>query len=117
MLNGIRLIFYRFLEAIILIIVLSPIMAVIRQLAVDLDYDHFMGAQSILLIGLDMIYFILIFGIVGAIWYLYYRLTKQRRYERSEEMFFPQASEHNNYQEVNEYNNNGYDNVEDQRQN
>lgn len=84
MLDGIRLVFFRFIKGILLLLVLGPIIKAFTGFGNNLDYNHFMGGVPMLLMGLNSITWILIMGIVGAIFYLYYRAVSQRKYENEE---------------------------------
>lgn len=87
MLDGIRLVFFRFIKGILLLLVLGPIILAFTEFGNSLDYNHFMGGVGFLLLGLDMITWILIMGIVGAVFYLYYRIVAQRKYENEESYY------------------------------
>lgn len=90
MLDGIKLLFFRFLQGITILVVLSPVIVKIKSLATDTAADTTFapGAIDLIKMGLDLPYFIVGAGIVAAVFYAYCRATRNRRYDQQEEQTY-----------------------------
>lgn len=88
LIDGIKLIFYRMMYGMVVLVVLMPIVKVLEETYRGLDYnkDMFPTVLNVVLMGHDFIYIIVVFGVFSGFIYMLYVATRKRRYEDEKTM-------------------------------
>ena len=85
MIEGMKLLFFRIVQGVFIVIGLMPVYRVINAFAVDQietnNYTQFTGGMGYIDLGVSMIPFIIFLSVGIACAHLYYRAVRQRQYE------------------------------------